>query len=263
MDDGTDESAPDGTTDGVRHNKLVLNTALSIERLDSGVDMESGASPSSHPSSPARFSVTPVENALATKGQPRVSRTSADGSVVASMRNTSDDPDHDDRNMLDSQDDEGERQESRIRKVPVSFGKVPEIVLPAGQCYINMAGSGAPRKASSDCYYVHAPRSRKSSMEAFYYTPHMSRKNKMSVVSIMSHASTTSDRTLGGDTLETLPHADHYMEMHSTDGPAASDIRHRPSIFELRQDSRVSVFACFAIIGIGRESSFTVVVMFC
>ena len=101
------------------------------------------------------------------------------------------------------------------------------------------------------------PPSRKTSMEAFYYPHPASRTSqhhgKISVfslgnqldlqhgkVSVISMGNSSDAGTLQADTLESLPCVDHYRDMVNV-----FDMRQRPTLYQLREDEKVTYLTIF------------------
>ena len=89
------------------------------------------------------------------------------------------------------------------------------------------------RKISS-VFYGDAP-SRKVSMEAFHHQPYHKMSRAGQKISVFSIGNMSDTGTIHGDWTECLPSLDNYRDYIE-----AEDIRLRPTLFQLRQDSIVS-----------------------
>lgn len=102
-------------------------------------------------------------------------------------------------------------------------------------------GYGISRKISNDSVFLHPyhrPERKKSSIQDAFYLPPPSH-SRISVVSVMTTGSSHSDRTFE-DPTEVLPDADFYRDYTSV--LPTYDYRQRPTLEQLRDGKRVSVF---------------------
>ncbi|KAL3866007.1 hypothetical protein ACJMK2_043348 [Sinanodonta woodiana] len=122
--------------------------------------------------------------------------------------------------------------EHRIKKVSFIDQFHPDQPISVQPRFI-IPGSAASRKISTGSfgYYLNPGSHSISSSETMYLAPPY-KSHKISVFSLTSEASIPeSDRTFS-DTIEALPHADHYRDLA---GIIIEDIRQRPTLYQLRE----------------------------
>ncbi|KAK3600460.1 hypothetical protein CHS0354_013016 [Potamilus streckersoni] len=121
--------------------------------------------------------------------------------------------------------------EHQVKKVSFKDEFHPDQRLPMQPCFI-VQDSSTARKISTGSYgYYFNPGGGTSSLDAVYLVP-PSRGHKVSVFSLTSEGSIPESERTFNDTIEALPHVDHYRDLA---GIIVEDIRQRPTLYQLRE----------------------------
>ncbi|KAL3866006.1 hypothetical protein ACJMK2_043347 [Sinanodonta woodiana] len=121
--------------------------------------------------------------------------------------------------------------DNQIKKVSFMEGLRPDQRVPLQPCFI-FQDSSTTRKLSTGSYgYYFNPGGWASSHDAVHLSS-SSRGHKISVFSLTSETSIPESERTFSDTIEALPHADHYRDLA---GIIIEDIRQRPTLYQLRE----------------------------